>query len=423
MQLDDHAEELASDLGVDKAEVREDLQSLLEYNVPIAEAKGSVRRKHGGDGGASATPTTKSLAEVDPEDGSVTVTVRALTKGTRSIRYQGDDQIIREGEFADGSDRIAYTAWEPFDFEPGDTVTVGNASVREWEGQPELNLGTNTTVAPASEPVSTPYEVGGERDLLDLEPGDRGRTVEVTVVEVERRTIDGRDGETEILSGVVADESARLPLTDWDPHAELEAGVSLRLADVYIREYRGVPQVNVTEFSTVERLDREISAPDSAPRLDVGEAVDAGGLFDVELVGNVIEVREGSGLIERCPECGRVVQNGQCRAHGDVEGEDDLRVKAILDDGTGTVTVVLDTALTAEVYGGGIEEAKAEARDAMDKTVVADAIRDRVVGREYRVRGSLSVDEYGANLDAETFRECTDDPADRASELLARVAR
>ncbi|WP_251342886.1 Single-stranded DNA binding protein [Haloplanus halophilus] len=423
MQLDDHAEDLASDLGVDKAEVKEDLQSLLEYNVPIEEAKGSVRRKHGGDDGSAATPTAKSLDDVSPDDGSVTVTVRVLTKGTRSIRYQGEDRVIREGEFADGTGRISYTAWESFDFEPGDSITVGNANVREWEGDPELNLGTNTTVAPASDPVETPHEVGGERDLIDLEPGDRGRTVEVTVVEVERRTIDGRDGETEILSGVVADESARLPLTDWDPHADVEAGASLRLSDVYVREYRGVPQVNVTEFSTVETLDRTVEAPDSAPRMGIGEAVATGGLFDVELLGNVIAVRDGSGLIERCPDCGRVVQNGQCRAHGEVEGEDDLRVKAILDDGTGTVTAVLGTDLTAAVYGGGVEDAKAAARDAMDKEVVADEIRDRIVGREYRVRGSLSVDEYGANLDAEEFVESADDPADRASELLAGVAR
>jgi replication factor A1 len=423
MQLDDHAEALASDLGVDKTEVKADLESLLEYNVPVEEAKASIRRKHGGDGGSSAAPTAKAIEEVTPDDGSVTVTVRVLTRGTRSIRYQGDDQVIHEGEFADETGRISYTAWESFDFEPGDSITVGNANVREWEGAPELNLGSNTTVSPVSDPVETPYSVGGDRDLLDLEPGDRGRTVEVTVQEVERRTIDGRDGETEILSGVVADESARLPLTDWDPHPAVEAGAALRLSDVYVREYRGVPQVNVTEFSTVERLDREISAPASAPRLPVRDAVDSGGLFDVELVGNVIQVRDGSGLIERCPECGRVVQNGQCRAHGDVDGEDDLRVKAILDDGTGTVTVVLDADLTAAVYGGDVEDAKDAARDAMDKTVVADAIRDRIVGREFRVRGSLSVDEYGATLDAETFGESEDDPADRARDLLAGVAR
>jgi replication factor A1 len=126
-------------------------------------------------------------------------------------------------------------------------------------------------------------------------------------------------------------------------------------------------------------------------------------------------------LIERCPECNRVVQNGQCRTHGDVEGEDDLRVKAILDDGTGTVTVVLDRELTEAVYDGTLEDALAEARDAMDREVVADAIRERIVGREFRVRGHLSVDEYGANLDAAEFAETEDDPADRARGLLSEV--
>jgi replication factor A1 len=420
MDIDDHAEDLASDLGVDKAEVKDDLESLLEYSVPVEEAKSSIRRKHGGSDD-SAAPTAKDVAAVTPDDGAVTVTVRVLTKGMRSIRYQGEDQVIREGELADATGKIAYTAWEPVDFEPGDSVTVGNANVREWDGDAELNLGSNTTVAGATETVETPHTVGGERDLIDLEPGDRGRTVEVTVRELESRTIDGRDGDTDILSGVVADETARLPVTDWDPHPDLEAGASVRLADVYVREYRGVPQVNVTRFSTVEPLDRTVEATDSAPQLSVGEAVDTGGLFDVELVGNVLEVRDGSGLIERCPDCGRVVQNGQCRAHGEVEGEDDLRVKAILDDGTGTVTVVLGTDLTSEVYGGDIEDAKEAARDAMDREVVADAIRDEIVGREFRVRGSLSVDEYGATLDAEAFAESDADPATRASTLLSTV--
>jgi replication factor A1 len=37
------------------------------------------------------------------------------------------------------------------------------------------------------------------------------------------------------------------------------------------------------------------------------------------------------------------------------------------------------------------------------------------------VRGSLSVDEYGANLDATAFAQSNDDPAERARDLLAEV--
>ncbi|ELY54642.1 replication factor A [Natronococcus amylolyticus DSM 10524] len=426
MELDDHAEELASDLGVDKEEVKSDLQNLVEYSVPVDEAKQSLRRKYGdGSSGGGGTPSAKNVADITPEDGSVTVTGTVLTAGKRSIRYQGSDHVIVEGQLADETGRIDYTAWEDFGFEAGDTITAGNAGVREWDGEPELNVGESTALSFESDSLEISdeisYEIGGEAELTDLEAGDRARTLEVAVLECERRTIDGRDGETEILSGVLGDESGRLPFTNWDPVPEIEEGASVRIENAYVQEFRGVPEVNVSEFSGVSALEREIDVGSDATTMDVGEAVRTGGIYDVELVGNALAIRDGSGLIQRCPECYRVIQKGQCRTHGDVDGIDDLRVKAILDDGTGTVTAILDDELTQQVYGGDLEDALEAAREAMDQEVVADEIRENVVGREYRVRGHLSVDEYGANLDAETFEESDDDPAARASAFLEEV--
>ena len=419
MSLDDHAEDLASDLGVDKEEVKADLEKLVSYSVPIEEAKSSLRRKYGDGGGGGGEPTAKALGDITTSDSSVAVRGRVLTVGKRSIRYQGDDLVIFEGELADESGKISYTAWDDFSLAPGDTIEALGAGVREWEGNPELNLGSETTVEFEEESLEVPHEIGGEAALSDLAPGDRGRTVEVRVAEVERKVIDGRDGETEILSGVLADESGRLPFTDWDPHAEIEADGSVRIENAYVREFRGVPSVNVSEFSTVERLDRTVETGTGAPEMSVREAVSTGGLFDVAVVGNLLAVRDGSGLIQRCPECGRVVQKGQCRAHGDVDGEDDLRIKAIIDDGTGSLTAVLDADLTAAVYGGDVAAAREAARDAMDQEVVADAIRETIVGREFRIRGTLSVDDYGANLEATVFGAADEDPADRARALLA----
>jgi len=424
MSLEDHAEELASDLGVDKEEVKDDLENLVSYSVPMDEAKDSLRRKYGdGSESGSTAPSTKQIAEITTADSNVSVTAVVLTCGKRSIRYQGEDQVIFEGELADESGKLSYTAWEDVGLEVGQTIRLDNVGVREWDGHPELNIGQSTTVSLADEEIDVSDEIGGDESLSAIEPGDRGINVEVTVLEREQKTIDGRDGETEILSGVLADETARLPYTDWQPRPELTEGASVRIEDVFIREFRGVPSVNVSEFSTVTALDREVQPQESAPKLSIGEAVDSGGLFDVELVGNAIALRDGSGLIERCPECGRVIQNGQCRSHGEVEGEDDLRTKIILDDGTGTATAVLDEELTAQVYGGDIAAAKEHAREEMDKEVVAETIADKLVGREFRVRGSLSVDEYGANLEAVEFTENSDDPATRAEQLLAEVQR
>ncbi len=421
MSLDDQAEELASALGIDKQEVKSKLETLAEYNVPMDEAVQSVRREYGDSGAAGAVISEKQVGEITPDDGNVSTTVRVLSVGKRSIQYNGERHVIFEGELADETGKISYTAWEDFDLSPGETLAIGNAGVREWEGEPELNLGESTDIEWVETELAVPYEIGGESTLESLEPGNRGVTVEVQVLECESKTIEGRDGETEILSGVVGDETARLPFTDWEPRAAVTEGNTIRIEDAFVREFRGAPSINISEFSTVTELPDPIGVVQSAPRKQIGDAVTSGGLFDVEVVGNIVAVRDGSGLIERCPECGRVIQNGQCRAHGEVDGEDDLRVKAILDDGTGTLTAVLGDELTAEVYGGGLDKAREHARDAMDREVVADDIRQSIVGHEYRVRGSLSVDEYGANLDATAFGPHEADPAEQAAALLTEV--
>ncbi len=420
MELEAHAEELASDLGADKEEVKADLENLLSYSVPVDEAKQSLRRKYG-DGSQETAVSTKQIEEITTSDSNITTTARVLSVGKRSIQYNGDNHVIFEGELADETGKISYTSWEDFGLEAGETIQIGNAGVREWDEKPELNLGESTQIDRVEQSIAVPYDIGGERNLAEVEPGDRGVTVEVTVLDCESKTINGRDGETEILSGELGDETGRLPFTDWEPRSTIEAGASIRIENAFIREFRGVPSVNVSEFSTASSLGRTVEVSTSATRYSIRDAIDSGGMYDIELVGNIVDIRDGSGLIERCPECGRVTQNGQCRSHGEVDGEDDLRTKAILDDGTGTVTVILDKELTAQVYGGTLADAMEHARDAMDREVVAERIASTVVGREFCVRGSLTIDDYGANLEASECAETDEQPAKRAEQFLSEV--
>jgi replication factor A1 len=81
--------------------------------------------------------------------------------------------------------------------------------------------------------------------------------------------------------------------------------------------------------------------------------------------------------------------------------------------------VILGRELTEGIYGGDLDDAREAAREAMDREVVAEAIAAALVGDAYRARGSLSVDEYGANLNADAFDPVDDDPATAARDLLA----
>ena len=416
-EVSEHAVELADELDADPDEVEERLRNLLEYSVPLEEAERTVRRRYGSEDSEPATVETKDIADLSPSDSRVVVEAVVLSAGRRSIRVSGDETVITEGELADGTDKITYTAWDEMGFEPGDNVRV-EGEVREWNGEPQVNVDSNADVRGSDatvEPVEEPY---GVLPLAELEDGDRAATLEVSVVESDEKTINGRDGETTITSGVVGDSSGRLPFTDWE-NRRFEEGASVRLENAYVNEYRGIPQVNMGEFTTVEEMGTgEVDISQAPPRTDIAETVAKGGDFDVVVRGNILSVKEGSGLIERCPECGRVVQKGQCRAHGEVDAEPDMRTKAVLDDGTGAVTLVVGRELTEELYGGALEDAREEARDAMDRSVVAEGIAENTVGRRWQVRGNVSVGDYGANMNVSEMEEADDDPADEAREVL-----
>ncbi len=141
-------------------------------------------------------------------------------------------------------------------------------------------------------------------------------------------------------------------------------------------------------------------------------------MFDAIIEGSLISIRPGSGLIIRCPQCSRVIQKNTCRVHGVVEGLYDMRIKSILDDGTGALTVVLNADLTQKVTGYSIDKAKEVAASAMNQSAVEDEMRRRLLGRSMRARGNMTKGEYGITLVADDASLTEMDTAAEAAALI-----
>jgi len=175
--------------------------------------------------------------------------------------------------------------------------------------------------------------------------------------------------------GLLGDETGTIKFTKWSKSdlPELEEGKSYSLRNVVTDEYQGRFSVKLNRTTTIEELDEEIEVGDDS----------------VEVEGALVDIQSGSGLIKRCPEedCTRVLQNGRCSEHGEVEGEFDLRIKGVLDDGEEVTEVIFDEEATEKLTGITLEEAKEMAMDALDTTVVADEMRADILGRYYRVTG------------------------------------
>ncbi|EMA65769.1 replication factor A [Halorubrum aidingense JCM 13560] len=175
--------------------------------------------------------------------------------------------------------------------------------------------------------------------------------------------------------GLVGDESGTIKFVSFKTSElpELDEGACYELSNVVTDEYEGNYSVKLNRTTQITELDEEIEVGDNADTVE----------------GALVDIQSGSGLIKRCPEedCTRVLQNGRCSEHGQVEGEFDLRIKGVLDDGETVTEVIFDREATEELTGMGLEEAKDMAMDALDTTVVAEEMADDVLGRYYRVTG------------------------------------
>ncbi|MFO8115687.1 MAG: replication factor A [Halorubrum sp.] len=224
-------------------------------------------------------------------------------------------------------------------------------------------------------------DAGMERDELG-----RGGSESVLVNEIDEdeqwvdlrvKLVDLWEPRSDSISqvGLVGDESGTIKFVAFETSdlPKLEEGQAYELSNVVTDEYEGNYSVKLNRTTGITEIDEEIEVGDNADTVE----------------GALVDIQSGSGLIKRCPEddCTRVLQNGRCSEHGQVEGEFDLRIKGVLDDGETVTEVIFDREATEELTGMGLEEAKEMAMDALDTTVVAEEMADDVLGRYYRVTG------------------------------------
>jgi replication factor A1 len=252
-------------------------------------------------------------------------------------------------------------------------------------------------------------DAGMERDELG-----HGGTQEVKLADIDAdeqwvdvtvKLIDLWEPRSDSISqvGLVGDESGTKKFVAFTTSdlPELEEGSSYRLSNVVTDEYQGNFSIKLNRTTTITELDSDVEVGD-----DTSEAE-----------GALVDIQSGSGLIKRCPEddCTRVLQNGRCSEHGNVEGEFDLRIKAVLDDGADVHEVIFGRETTEELTGVSLEEAKQRAMDALDTTVVADDMRADVLGRYYRVSGPT----FGRYLLVDDFEQLSAPATADATALLS----
>lgn len=406
MHVETHAVRIAEAINADPARVCHHLERLRGLDIPISRA-GTLLHD------TSIVP----IATIDIDDAYARVHAWVEHCGRRPIWIDGEEQVVVEGRLIDGSGSIPFTAWDDFPATTGDQVHITGAAVNSWEGAPTLNFPKDTQIA-VTQSRGNPQIT---KPLAALHCGDRGVRTAGSLFDMEIVTVAGMDGSQHVRRGVIADGSARLPITDWSRNEQIASQDCVLLDNVYVQEWNGLPTVNCSRYTNVDTA-RDVSDIGLTPRRrTLCDIQSTQGVIDTIVCGTIVGLRDGSGLIHRCPTCDRVLAEQSCRRHGDVEGYPDLRTKAVLDDGTGTADLFLGTEITETIYDGDVDAGKEEAQAKMHTGIVREQISNTVIGRSFSVRGRCTVDKRRVRITATAFDSLAETATERAQRTLEDI--
>lgn len=255
------------------------------------------------------------------------------------------------------------------------------------------------------------------KPLADIRNGDTGINVIGRVIEPRYRDISTQKGDLRVINGMLEDGTARVYFTCWVDVPDIFNVNSIIAKKVYVKSFQGIPGINITESSVLEEYAEELP-PYKSRRMSVGDLLDTDGVYDVDIEGDIVSIRPGSGVIERCTACNRVMQKGQCRAHGRSVGIWDMRIKAVLDDGTGSVICVFDRDITGTLLSTSIGDLLKRS-ESPEK--VEERIKTALIGMPLVVRGHFTRGDYGSILVASSAKKPETDMRALARELIGSM--
>ncbi|MFL2984631.1 MAG: hypothetical protein ACJZ5B_04040 [Candidatus Poseidoniaceae archaeon] len=366
-----------------------------------------------------------------PSDGYVCVVGRILSSRPDQIhRKDGSGSIdVVRGRMADESGTIGFLSWEPFEHEVGALVKIDGAQVRTFRDTPELNFGRTTKVELFHDSNFADAESLMEQNIVtisQLRDGSRDVEAIVQITEWSKRSF-VRDGEEKFLwSGQIADPSGKCRMSAWEelPISESDLPVTIKVKGVRVRSWQGIPDITVDKSAQVEILDSppwdgSIDLSNHIVEVPLTELVNGSSRVGISTQGIVASVREDCGIIMRCTQCRRVLRDGNCSQHGDDEGNQDVRLRLVIDDGTSTSSLLINKEATLSLLNMTEDDIKAEI-DSNGQMEFVQRLRGKLLGQLVSASGRTIVDDQGAMLLADKTELVDQDPGLLSTEIRAK---
>lgn len=299
------------------------------------------------------------------------------------------------------------------------------AYCKKFRDQVQLNIGSRGEVEASDEQIEGSSWTPAKAKMMkikEITESTKSASIVGKVLTVDTRFVNIRGEDRTVWGGTIDDGTGKIQFSAWEDIG-LTAGKVYSIENAGIRSWRGIPQLNISSYTTVSESEAVIDVKDALASRTVEEISRSGGGIDITLTGTIVDVKAGSGLIKRCPECKRALSpGGECSIHRMVDNPiSDLRLKTIVDDGTGAISVIIGRKDTETLAGMTLEQAEQQARETSAADVLS-RMTTRILMRNVTVSGNVMVDEnYGPQMSARSTKEHPVDIEGGASAILSEM--
>ena len=383
------------------------------------------------EGGGSAPPTSNdpmTIARASEVEGFVNVVGRVISaKPDVIVRKDGSGELnVVRGRISDSSGSIGFLSWKDFEHEEGALVKIVGASVRKFRDTPEIQINDGTvieTYRDTSFPEVAELTESEKVSISDLRDGMRDVSITLQVENWNQRTFETKDGDSRVVrSGDIMDPTGRCRLTAWcefDP----KPGDIIRIDGGRVQSWQGSPDLVIDNLDQVEILTEtpweKIDPDNHWVDVDLDSLRKGGSRRGICTTGVIVAIMPGSGIIERCPECRTILRDGSCPEHGPQIGEEDLRLRFVLDSGVSNANLYMAREASESFLGMSMDEVKGEISSIGNEAFVSN-LRGRVLSRKVVVHGRCVVDDRGAMVFADRMEVVEPKPAEEAEEVMQR---
>ena len=383
------------------------------------------------EGGGSAPPTSNdpmTIARASEVEGFVNIVGRVISaKPDVIVRKDGSGELnVVRGRISDSSGSIGFLSWKEFEHEEGALVKIVGASVRKFRDTPEIQINDGTvieTYRDTSFPEVAELTESEKVSISDLRDGMRDVSITLQVENWNQRTFETKDGDSRVVrSGDIMDPTGRCRLTAWcefDP----KPGDIIRIDGGRVQSWQGSPDLVIDNLDQVEILTEtpweKIDPDNHWVDVDLDSLRKGGSRRGICTTGVIVAIMPGSGIIERCPECRTILRDGSCPEHGPQIGEEDLRLRFVLDSGVSNANLYMAREASESFLGMSMDEVKGEISSIGNEAFVSN-LRGRVLSRKVVVHGRCVVDDRGAMVFADRMEVMVPKPAEEAEEVMQR---